>query len=146
MAGAPQDDDEEMISGINVTPLVDITLVLLIIFMVTTSLIVRQSIEVELPRAAHGGESVGVMLNIVLTADQKIFVDGVETTEDDLKRKVSDALGKDKDARAIISADKSALHGSVVHIIDLIKGQGIAKFAINIERDEVAAPSSGKPN
>ena len=144
MAGAPQDDDEEMISGINVTPLVDITLVLLIIFMVTTSLIVRQSIEVELPRAAHGGESVGVMLNIVLTADQKIFVDGVETTEDDLKRKVSDALGKDKDARAIISADKSSLHGSVVRIIDLIKGQGIGKFAINIEKDEMAAPAPDK--
>ena len=60
MAGAPQsNDDDDMISGINVTPLVDVTLVLLIIFMVTATYIVRESIEVELPRAAHGGESVG---------------------------------------------------------------------------------------
>lgn len=145
MAGAPQENDEEMISGINVTPLVDITLVLLIIFMVTATYIVRESIEVELPRAAHGGESVGVMLNIVLTKDPKIYVDGVESTEDDLKRKVADALTKDKDARAIISADKASLHGSVVHIIDVIKGQGIGKFAINIEKDELTAPSGAAP-
>ena len=141
MAGAPQSDDEEAISGINVTPLVDVVLVLLIIFMVTTSYIVRESIEVELPRAAHGGESVGVMLNIVLTKEAKIFVDGVESSEDDLRRKVAEALASDKDARAIISADKSSLHGSVVRIIDLIKGQGIGKFAINIEKDELAQPA-----
>jgi len=135
MAGAPQLDDDEVISGINVTPLVDVMLVLLIIFMVTATYIVRESIEVELPRAAHGGESVGVMLNIVITKDPKIFVDGVEMDEDGLKRKVSEAYQKDKDARAIISADKSSLHGAVVHVIDVIKGQGIGKFAINIEKD-----------
>jgi biopolymer transport protein TolR len=141
MAGAPQDDDDEVISGINVTPLVDITLVLLIIFMVTATYIVRESIEVELPRAAHGGESVGVMLNIVVTKDPKIYVDGVETSEDELKRKVGEAVAKDKDARVIISADKHAQHGAFVHVIDVAKGQGISKFAINIERDETAAPN-----
>jgi len=133
---APQNDDEEMIAGINVTPLVDITLVLLIIFMVTATYIVRESIEVELPRAAHGGESVGVMLNIVVTRDAQLFVDGVETDEATLKFRVSEALAKDKDARAIISADKSSLHGAVVHVIDVIKGAGIGKFAINIEKDQ----------
>jgi biopolymer transport protein TolR len=132
------DDDEEMISGINVTPLVDITLVLLIIFMVTATYIVRESIEVELPRAAHGGESVGVMLNIVITREAKLFVDGVETDEAGLKAKVAEALRKDKDARAIISADKASFHGQVVHVIDLIKGVGIAKFALNIEKDAAA--------
>ena len=139
MAGAPQSNDaDDMISGINVTPLVDVTLVLLIIFMVTATYIVRESIEVELPRAAHGGESVGVMLNIVITKDPKIYVDGVETDEPGLKRKVAEAVAKDKDARAIISADKESLHGAVVHVIDVIKGQGIGKFAINIEKDEAA--------
>jgi biopolymer transport protein ExbD len=140
MAGVQQqNDDEDMIAGINVTPLVDITLVLLIIFMVTATYIVRESIEVELPRAAHGGESVGVMLNIVITKEPKIYVDGVETDEAQLKVKVAEAVAKDKDARAIISADKSSLHGAVVHVIDLIKGEGIGKFAINIEKDSAAA-------
>jgi biopolymer transport protein ExbD len=137
-AARNSDDDEEMITGINVTPLVDITLVLLIIFMVTATYIVRESIEVELPRAAHGGESVGIMLNIVLTRDAKIFVDGVESDEAALKKKVEEALAKDKEARAIISADKESFHGQVVHIIDVIKGEGIAKFAINIEKDQAA--------
>jgi biopolymer transport protein ExbD len=138
MAASAQDNDEEMISGINVTPLVDITLVLLIIFMVTATYIVRESIEVDLPRAAHGGESVGVMLNIVVTKDGKTFVDGVEADENGLKRMTAEALAKDKDARAIISADKMSFHGAVVHIIDVIKGAGIAKFAINIEKDATA--------
>lgn len=136
MAGTQDNNDEEMISGINVTPMVDVMLVLLIIFMVTATTIVRESIEVELPRAAHGGESVGVMLNIVVTKETKLFVDGVEGDEQALTRKVAEALAKDKDARAIISADKNALHGSVVRIIDLIKGAGIARFAINIEKDQ----------
>jgi biopolymer transport protein TolR len=138
MRAAAQSDDEEMITGINVTPLVDITLVLLIIFMVTATYIVRESIEVELPRAAHGGESVGIMLNIVLTRDAKVFVDGVETDEAGLKQRVAQALAKDKDARAIISADKASFHGQVVHLIDVIKGEGIAKFAINIEKEPAA--------
>jgi biopolymer transport protein ExbD len=138
MAAAQNGDDEEMISGINVTPLVDITLVLLIIFMVTTSYIVHESIEVDLPRAAHGGETVGVMLNIVLTKEARLFVDGVEVDEAGLKRKVGEAIQKDKDARAIISADKSSQHGAFVHIIDVVKGQGLGKFAINIEKDQAA--------
>jgi biopolymer transport protein ExbD len=127
-----------MISGINVTPLVDITLVLLIIFIVTATYIVRESIEVDLPRAANGGETVGVMLNIILTKDAELYVDGVKTDEPGLKTKVTEALAKDKDARAIISADKNTLHGAVVRVIDLIKGAGIAKFAINIEKDQVS--------
>ncbi|MBI5549439.1 MAG: biopolymer transporter ExbD [Deltaproteobacteria bacterium] len=142
MAGALQDDADEAISGINVTPLVDITLVLLIIFMVTASYIAREAIEVELPRAAHGGESVGAMLNIVLTKVSRMYIDGVESTEGELQRKVAAALLEDKNARAIISADQRALHGSVVHIIDLIKGQGIGKFAINIEKNELASSTT----
>ncbi len=138
MATAQNDEPDEIISGINVTPLVDITLVLLIIFMVTATYIVRESIEVELPRAAHGGESVGIMLNVVLTRDAHIFVDGVETDEAGLKKRVTEALGKDKEARAIISADKASFHGQVIHLIDVIKGEGIAKFAINIEKDQAA--------
>ena len=138
MAIARNDDADEIISGINVTPLVDITLVLLIIFMVTATYIVRESIEVELPRAAHGGESVGIMLNIVLTRDAHTFVDGVETDEAGLKKRVAEALGKDKEARAIISADKASFHGQVVHLIDVIKGEGISRFAINIEKDQAA--------
>ena len=140
MAVAQQQNDEEMISGINVTPLVDITLVLLIIFMVTATYIVRESIEVDLPRAAHGGETVGMMLNIVLDKEGGLFVDGASVDEGALRTMVRSAVAKDKDARVIISADRAATHGAVVNLIDVVKGEGIAKFAINIEKDAAARP------
>ncbi len=127
-------DDDELISGINVTPLVDIVLVLLIIFMVTTSYIVRQAIEVDLPRAAHAGEATGTQLAVVLTRDGALYLDGVERTEQELAERVRAAVAKDRDARAIISADRAASHGSVVHLIDLVKGEGVSRFAINIEK------------
>ncbi|HXU65555.1 MAG TPA: biopolymer transporter ExbD [Polyangia bacterium] len=129
------DDEGGMISGINVTPLVDITLVLLIIFMVTATYIVRQAIHIDLPRAANAGESTGVTMAIILTKDGDIYVDGKKRDEAGLRDEARQALAKDKDTRAIISADKNALHGSVVRVLDLIKGEGVSKFAINIEKE-----------
>ncbi|MFL5307173.1 MAG: ExbD/TolR family protein [Polyangia bacterium] len=128
-------EDGGMISGINVTPLVDITLVLLIIFMVTATYIVRQAIHIDLPRAANAGESTGTTLAIILTKDGDIYVDGKKRDETGLRDAAREALAKDKDARAIISADKNALHGAVVRVLDLIKGEGVSKFAINIEKE-----------
>ena len=139
MAGGAQDNDEE-ITGINVTPLVDVVLVLLIIFMVTANFIVRETVEVDLPRAANGGETVQGLVNVVLDKEGKLFFDGAEVSEDELGRKVSEAVAKDKDTRAIISADQSLPYGRVMHLIDVVKGQGIAKFALNIEKD--VAPSA----
>ena len=128
--------EEEMISGINVTPLVDITLVLLIIFMVTATYIVREAIEVDLPRAAHAGEAIGTTLAVVLTRDGGIYLDGVRRSEQDLVARTREAVARDKDTRAIISADRASLHGAVVHVIDLVKGEGVSRFAINIEKEQ----------
>ena len=136
--GASTDGDGEdgMISGINVTPLVDITLVLLIVFMVTASYIVREQIEVDLPRAAHAAEATGSTLALVLTRDGALYVDGARQTEAELAARVRVAVAKDKDARALISADRAASHGAVVHLIDLVKGEGMSRFAINIEKGQ----------
>jgi biopolymer transport protein ExbD len=140
MAGGANHDDEEMISGINVTPLVDITLVLLIIFMVTATYIVKQTIEVELPRAATGGETVGTTLTLVLDKEGKLYLDGAPTTPDAARAAVRAAVAADKDAKAIIGADRSVSHGQVVELIDLVKGEGLTKFAINVEKDAAAKP------
>ncbi len=139
MAGRPsagREGDDEMISGINVTPLVDITLVLLIIFMVTATYIVREAIEVDLPRAAHAGEATGATLAVVVTRDGSIYLDGVKRTEQELRSRTREVVTRDRDARAIISADKASLHGAVVHVIDLVKGEGVSRFAINIEKEQ----------
>jgi len=125
-----------MISGINVTPLVDITLVLLIIFMVTATYIVRDAIEVDLPRAAHAGEATGTTLAVVLTRDGAIYLDGVQRSEQELRARTREAVARDGETRAIISADKASLHGAVVRVIDLVKGEGVSRFAINIEKEQ----------
>ena len=134
MAFAVQNGDEE-ITGINVTPLVDIVLVLLIIFMVTANFIVRETLEVDLPRAAHGGETLQGLVNVVLDKDGRIFFDGAEVTEGDLLQRVAESVAKDSQTRAVISADQTLNYGRVMHLIDEIKGQGIAKFALNIQKD-----------
>src|SRR5690349_22153585 len=97
--GGGGEGDDEMISGINVTPLVDVTLVLLIIFMVTATYIVREAIEVDLPRAAHAGEATGTTLAVVLAKDGTIYVDGVKRTEAELAERTREAVAKDHDAR-----------------------------------------------
>jgi len=135
VAGFANGGDDELISGINITPLVDIVLVLLIIFMVTATYIVRDAIEVDLPRAAHGGEATGTTLAVVLTREGTIYLDGVKRTEAELAARTREVVAKDRDARAIISADKGALHGAVVRVIDVVKGEGVSRFAINIEKE-----------
>jgi biopolymer transport protein TolR len=139
MAGGAQNEVDEEITGINVTPLVDIVLVLLIIFMVTASFIVRETVEVDLPRAAHGGETVQGLVNVVVDREGRLFFDGAEVSEAELGRRVAEAVGRDKETRAIISADQVLPYGRVMHLIDVVKGQGIAKFALNIQKDVAAA-------
>jgi biopolymer transport protein TolR len=137
MAGqrAGSEGDDEMISGINVTPLVDITLVLLIILMVTATYIVRDAIAVDLPRAAHGGEATGGTLSVVITRDGSVYLDGVRRTDAELAARAREAVARDRGARAVISADRASLHGTVVHVIDLVKGAGVSRFAIDIEKE-----------
>ena len=115
MAGGANGDEEEGINGINVTPLVDITLVLLIIFMVTASYIVKETIEVELPRAAHGGETVRKTLALLVTREGKPFLNGVPVDDAALVQAVREARGKGEDVQAIVGADKNATHGAVTH-------------------------------
>jgi biopolymer transport protein ExbD len=138
MAFGTQENDEE-ITGINVTPLVDVVLVLLIIFMVTANFIVRETLEVDLPRAANAGETVQGLVNVVLDKDGRIYFDGAEVTELDLTQRVSKAIADNAETRAIISADQALGYGRVMHLIDVIKGQGVARFALNIQKDASAA-------
>ena len=136
MAGSAVDNEDEGINGINVTPLVDVTLVLLIIFMVTASYIVKETIEVELPRAAHGGETVQKTFALLITRDGKSFLNGVPVDDDALVAEVRKARSGGEDVQAIVGADKNATHGAVTHLLDLLKGAGVTKFAIQIEKQQ----------
>jgi biopolymer transport protein ExbD len=135
MAASVEEHDDE-ITGINVTPLVDVTLVLLIIFMVTATYVVKETIEVDLPRAASGGQTVGPTLALALDREGKLFLDGEPASPEAARAAVRAAVARSAEARAIISADRAVSHGRVVEVIDLVKREGLTKFAIDIERDE----------
>jgi biopolymer transport protein TolR len=135
MAGQLQDSGDDEITGINVTPLVDVVLVLLIIFMVTANFIVRETMEVDLPRAANAGETVQGLLAVVLDKQGRLYLDGEEVSEAQLRVKVAETVAKDAETRAILSADQALPYGEVMHLIDVVKGEGVSRFALNIEKD-----------
>ena len=134
MAGGAQDNDDDGITGINVTPLVDVMLVLLIIFMVTATYIVKETIQVELPRAANGGETVQKTFAVVITRDDKAWLNGIQVDDAGLVQAVRAAKAKGDDVQAIIGGDKNATHGAVTHVLDVLKGAGVTKFALEIEK------------
>lgn len=131
MAGsAKSDNDDEIISAINVTPLVDIVLVLLIVLMVTSSYLVNKSISVELPKAATG-ETTNPTLSISLDVEGKLYLDGTAIDEANLQQRIRAAYQADPEVKAVISADGRVKHSQVVTVIDLLRKEKITKFAIN---------------
>ena len=128
-------DDEDVIAEINIVPFVDIVLVLLIVFMITSSAIVRASITVDLPTAAKAEALVTSTLNIVLNAEGELFLNGEATNHEDLGAYVARASWKQKDLQAAISADTSVDYGEVIRLIDVVKQNGVKTFALNIERE-----------
>ena len=121
------------IAEINVTPMVDVMLVLLVIMIVSAQYIVSQSIKVELPKAASASESVASVAAVTLTKDGKVFYNQEPLNEGELVNHFKSAIAGNKDLNLIVSADKEVQHGRVVHVIDLAKLEGITKFAINVE-------------
>jgi biopolymer transport protein ExbD len=129
------DDGGRMIVDINVTPLVDITLVLLIIFMVTASLIVNPGIKVDLPKAASGTETSKSTLALTLNKEGVLFLNGEKSDDSGVVRFIGSELPKNPQLQAIIAADKAVPHGDVIHVIDLVKRSGVHKFAISTDRE-----------
>jgi biopolymer transport protein ExbD len=132
MAISAQEPDDA-ITGINVTPLVDITLVLLIIFMVTAKIIVSQAIPLDLPKAATGANDIQVIFSIVLAADGRVLVDSKPVANDDAILPLGrEAHRKNPDIRAVIKADAAVPHGRVIHVLDLLKQGGVARIAFGV--------------
>jgi biopolymer transport protein ExbD len=146
-ASAFEDDDAgRMITDINVTPLVDIVLVLLIIFMVTTTYIVNPTIKIDLPKAASGSEQSRTSLALTVTREGALFLNGEKSDEGAIRQFIVSELPKNPELQAIIAADKVVPHGTVVRMIDLVKRAGVRRFAINVESPAgLSAPPAPSP-
>lgn len=140
MAGGTRSgtDDSGVISEINVTPLVDITLVLLIIMMVAAPIMANNpSIKVDLPKAASGDETKKTTLALTLTRSPQggydLYANGERTDDAHLRALLPALLAQDRDLQVIIASDRSIAYGEVVHVVDLVKMLGVHRFALNTD-------------
>jgi biopolymer transport protein ExbD len=128
-------DDDGPIASINIIPFVDIVLVLLVIFMLTSATIIRASLKVELPKAASAGSRVESTLNLVYTKTEQLSVNGQSVPS---LREAAVIVRRESAAhphmQAVIAADRGVPYGRVVELIDLVKANGIAAFALDVER------------
>jgi len=119
-------------SDINVTPLVDVVLVLLVILMVTATYLVARTIPVDLPKAQTGEASTSP-LAVTLDATGALFLDGTRVSRSELRARIGERRRRDPQARALIAADGSIAHRAVVSVVDLLRSEGITQFAINVD-------------
>ncbi len=124
------------ITGINVTPMVDVVLVLLVIMMVSAIYIVSQSLKVELPKTASSDGAANTPLLVTITKAGAYRFNDQPIEESALRGAFKKAKRANKDANLVLTADRQAFHGDVVHVIDLAKVEGITKFAITVDRSE----------
>lgn len=130
-------DDDELITNINVTPLVDVVLVLLIILMVTATAIVSKTIPMDLPEAKTGEKSKAT-LAVSLSDKGTLYVDREPVDPKGLRQAVRKARRKNDEVQAVIAADGTIEHRRVVEIIDLLRQEKISHFAINVRPSELA--------
>ena len=136
MAGGQLDEDHGVIHDINVTPLVDVVLVLLIILMVTATAIVSRTIPMELPQATTG-EQTPTTLAVSIDRDARLFLDAQEVSVDQLRVLVRQARQGNEELRAVIAADGRVPHAEVVRVIDLLRQEQVTKFAINVRPEDL---------
>src|SRR5262245_43734165 len=139
------DNDDEMITAINVTPLVDVVLVLLIILMVTASYIVSKSIPLNLP-SAEGDSSATPprVLSISIDASSNLFLDAEPISDATLTERANALVAEvgEAEARATIAADTATPNGAVVHVVELLRRAIVAHLAVNVGPAYMISPSA----
>jgi biopolymer transport protein ExbD len=133
MAGSFGSTDDDFISGINVTPLVDVVLVLLIIFMITAPVIYQSAIKVQLPKAKSGEQAQKSPMSFTLTKDGALAWDKEVMDWQTLQQRLTTLGNRAADETAIISADTATPHGVVIRLMDALRQAGLTHFALNVE-------------
>jgi len=124
---------DELITEINVTPLVDIILVILIIFLIVAQVVGPQVFQVKLPKAAHGEAAPARPVTVYLDQMGRMALNGYPVQEEGLIRSIKAWVGINPELQVIISADEKVFHGKVVHILDTLKGLRVTRLAIHVQ-------------
>jgi biopolymer transport protein ExbD len=137
MAGNSFDPNEigDGINDINITPFVDVVLVLLVIFMVTTPIMVKEGLKVNLPKTLTSDTlSKSASLGIAITKTGQVLLNGTLLSDENLQLRLKEVYKTAPTTQFLISADADARHGDVVKVIDLLKKNNLNSFALQIER------------
>ena len=126
--------DDETISAINVTPLVDVVLVLLVIFMISAPVVYQSALQVDLPKAKSGAQVAGQPLDFTLRKSGELFQAGKALSWEELETRAKKGEFQSYAEQAIvITADESAAHGLVVKLMDILRASGLTRFALHVD-------------
>lgn len=128
------DDDDAIVADINMTPLIDIMLVLLVVFMVSSSVAIESGMDIELPKTAVTNEKKDAeILVISLSKDGNVAVHGKQVKGDEISRKIASSLAELKTDSVILEGDTSANLGKAIELMDMAKVAGAKNFSIAAE-------------
>lgn len=126
--------NKSQIGNINITPMVDILLVLLVIFMVTANFLKKDAVNISLPAAAAADPNVARTVQVALARDGRLYLEGLETTEKDIVAKLSRDVKFRPNMRVTLSADENLAYRSIARTMGIIKKAGVNKIALSVKR------------
>ena len=126
--------ESQEFNDINITPFVDVVLVLLVIFMVTAPIMMKTTIDLKLPSVNNADQTKKINLGVTILKSGNLMLNGTLLSPEQLKEEIKLSLKKDPKTQVIIIADKMASHGMVIELIDLVKGAGANNFAFQVEK------------
>lgn len=127
-------DNKSQIGNINITPMVDILLVLLVIFMVTANFLKKDAVNISLPAVAAADPNVARTVQVALASDGKLYLEGMETTEKTIADKLSRDVKYRPNMRVTLSADENLAYRSIARTMGIIKKAGVSRIALSVKR------------
>ena len=128
------DDADGPITGINVTPLVDVVLVVLIIFMATAPMIARRAIKVDVPKVSKSDKTATEAIAVALDGKRQLTLAGKPATIEELKKMLSAATALKPDQAVTLSADKTLPYGEIAELLDAVRSAGVKKVGLEVQR------------
>lgn len=123
------------IHGINITPLVDIFLVLLILVMISSTILPQRGIEVQVPKAAQAGSVAPGMSGLILAPDGTLYLDGIAASPEVVVDRIASKVRADSAHSVLVSADGKLPYEKVVEVLDLVKKSGARKYSLRVRSD-----------
>ncbi|BDA77506.1 biopolymer transporter ExbD [Leptospira kobayashii] len=131
---AASSSQEEEIGSINITPMVDVILVLLVIFMVTANFLKKESLNINLPKVQAADPNVAESVQVAITKTGVIFLEGKESTISSLVKNLERDSKIRPNMRLTLSADENLPYGKITDLMGVIRKAGVTKIALSVKK------------